>query len=191
MKKQLILALIALTILFSSCTRIDQGHVGLKIDLAGGNKGQGITEVSGWVNYIPGMSVVEEFPIFTQTADYEEFVVTTKDGSQFHVDPTLNYSVQRSQVPHVYMQYRKPLPELQASVLRNIVYDAYRITANSYTSDSLMGNRSQFEDKAEKYLAEALQKDGFTFERITSGLKPPASMQATIDAKNQAKRMVC
>lgn len=49
-----------------------------------------------------------------------------------------------------------------------------------------MGNRGKFEEHAEVFLTNALLKDGFKFERITSGLKPPASMQATIDAKNQA-----
>lgn len=172
--------------LSSSCTRIDQGHVGLKIDLAGGSKGQGIEEVAGWVFYMPGLTTVEEFPVFTQQADYEEFVVTTKDGSQFHVDPTLNYSVIQSQAVHVYQQYRKPLDILQNTIIRNVVYDAYRLTANNYSSDSLMGNRGKFEEHAEVFLTNALLKDGFKFERITSGLKPPASMQATIDAKNQA-----
>jgi len=106
MKKITFIAII--TLILSSCTRIDQGHVGLKIDLAGTDKAQGVTEVSGWVFYTPGFTVVEEFPVFTQTADYEEFIVTTKDAAQFHVDPTLNYSVLKEKVPHVYQQYRKP-----------------------------------------------------------------------------------
>lgn len=181
-----LLAILFIAILPFSCTRVDQGHVGLKIDLAGGNKNQGITEVSGWTFYIPGFTTVEEFPTFVQTADYEEFIVTTKDASQFHVDPTLNYSVIPEKAIHVYQTYRKPLEQLQTNIIRNVVYDAYRLTANSYSSDSLMANRAQFEEKAEAYLINALSKDGFKFDRITSGLKPPASMQATIDAKNQS-----
>jgi regulator of protease activity HflC (stomatin/prohibitin superfamily) len=170
----------------SSCTRIDQGHVGLKIDLAGGSKGDGIVEVSGWVFYMPGFTTVEEFPTFTQTADYEDFVVTAKGGTQFHVDPTLNYSVISAQAVHVYQNYRKPLKELEATIIKPIVYDAYRLTANRYSADSLMNNRSSFEEQAEAYLTNALLKDGFKFDRITSGLKPPASMQAVVDAKNQS-----
>jgi regulator of protease activity HflC (stomatin/prohibitin superfamily) len=43
-----------------------------------------------------------------------------------------------------------------------------------------------FEEQAEAYLTNALLKDGFKFDRITSGLKPPPSMQAVVDAKNQS-----
>lgn len=188
MKKILVFAtmMVALLSMNSCVTRIDQGHVGLKIDLAGSKKGQGVTEVSGWVWYMPGASIVEEFPTFTQTADYDDFVVTTKDAAQFHVDPTLNYSAISDSVPHIYKQYRKPLEVLQSSILRNIVFDAYRITANSYTSDSIMSNRGQFENEVEAKLTKTLLEDGFRFERITSNLKPPASLQSVIDAKNTA-----
>jgi len=184
--KKLTIILAVLVIFFNSCTRIDQGHVGLKIDLAGGNKGQGVTEVSGWVTYMPMFTTVEEFPVYTQTADYEDFVVTTRDAAQFHVDPTLNYSVVKDQVAHVYQQYRKPLPELEKNIIRNIVYDAYRITANSYTSDSIMSNRGKFENTVEALLTKTLQEDGFKFERITSNLAPPQSLQDVINAKNTA-----
>ena len=188
MKKSVfILTILSIILTQQSCmSRIDQGHVGLKIDLAGGNKGKGVTEVSGWVGYIPWLTTVEEFPVFTQTADYEDFVVTTKDAAQFHVDPTLNYSVVTEQVAHVYQQYRKPLPELEKTIIRNIVYDAYRITANSYTSDSIMANRGKFENTVEALLTKTLQEDGFKFERITSNLAPPQSLQDVINAKNTA-----
>lgn len=185
-KKISFIVILSILITFQACKRIDQGHVGLKIDLAGSNKAQGVTEVSGWVTYMPGMSVVEEFPIFTQTADYDDFVVTTKDAAPFHVDPTLNYSVVREQVAHVYQQYRKPLPELERTIIRNIVFDAYRITANNYTSDSIMANRGKFETNVENLLRTTLQEDGFKFERITSNLAPPKSLQEVINAKNTA-----
>lgn len=188
MKKLLFVALSAIIITTStSCSRIDAGHVGLKINMTGDEKGvSGVTEVTGWVFYLPWATKIEEFPIFTQTADYDEFIVTTKDAAQFSVDPTLNYSPVREQVPVIYQQYRKPLDQIQASIIRNIVYDAYRLTANKFTSDSIMSNRGRFEDEAEKYLTNALVVDGFKFERITSNLTPPQSLQEMINAKNKA-----
>jgi len=186
MKKLLSIAVLSLFIL-SSCTRIDAGHVGLKINMAGSERGvSGVTEVTGWVFYAPWATQIVEFPTFTQTADYDAFVITTKDAAQFTVDPTLNYSPVTESVPTVYQQYRKPLKDIQATIIRNIVYDAYRLTANSFTSDSIMSNRGRFEDAAEKYLLTALQKDGFKFERITSNLTPPPSLQEMINSKNKA-----
>lgn len=187
MKKLLILTLALSTILLTNCTRIDAGHVGLKINMAGSDKGvSNVTEVTGWVFYMPTATRIEEFPIFTQTADYDPFVVTTKDAAQFTVDPTLNYTPIADLVPTIYVQYRKPLGQIEATILRNIVYDAYRLTANRFSSDSIMSNRGKFEDEAEKYLTTALLNDGFKFERITSNLTPPQSLQDMINGKNKA-----
>jgi regulator of protease activity HflC (stomatin/prohibitin superfamily) len=186
--KKLLLAFIAIILLTTaSCTRIDAGHVGLKINMAGSDKGvSNVTEVTGWVFYLPWATNVEEFPVFTQTVDYDAFVITTKDAAQFIVDPTLNYTPNSSLVPQIYTQYRKPLKQIESTIMRNIVYDAYRLTANKFTSDSIMGNRGKFEEEAEKYLNEALSKDGFKYERITSNLTPPESLQEMINAKNKA-----
>jgi regulator of protease activity HflC (stomatin/prohibitin superfamily) len=171
----------------SSCTRIDAGHVGLKINMTSSSKGvQDVTETTGWVFYAPWLTVIEEFPTYTQTCDYDAFTITTKDAAQFSVDPTLNYSPIRTQIPTIYVQYRKPLKEIEVTIIRNIVYDAYRITANKYSSDSIMSNRGKFEAEAESYLTNALLKDGFKFERITSNLHPPKSLQDMIDAKNRS-----
>jgi len=49
-----------------------------------------------------------------------------------------------------------------------------------------MGNRGQFENSVEQTLAKTLQEDGFKFERITSNLAPPKSLQDVINAKNTA-----
>jgi len=180
-----LIAFIAIVISISSCTRIDAGHTGLKVNMTGSEKGvSNVTEVTGWVFYMPGASQIVEFPTYTQTADFEPFTVTAKGGSIFTVDPTLNYSPIQSEVPNIYVRYRRPLDQIQSSIIRNVVYDAYRLTANKFSPDSLVNNRNKFEEMAESYLTNALLKDGFKFERITSNLTPPASLQHMIDAKN-------
>lgn len=186
MKKLInLLAIIAILSITSSCTRIDAGHTGLKVNMTGSEKGvSNVTEVTGWVFYMPGASQIVEFPTFTQTADFDPFTVTAKGGSIFTVDPTLNYSPIQSSVPDIYVRYRRPLEQIQSSIIRNVVYDAYRLTANKFSPDSLVNNRNKFEEMAEAYLTNALLKDGFRFERITSNLTPPASLQHMIDAKN-------
>lgn len=188
MKKLLTLTLGLFLILgLSNCTRIDAGHVGLKINMAGSDKGvSNVTEVTGWVFYLPWATQIEEFPIYTQTVDYDPFTITTKDAAPFTVDPTLNYSPNPALVTQIYTQYRKPLSQIETSIIRNIVYDAYRLTANKFTSDSVMSNRGRFEEEAEKYLLNALGSDGFKYERITSNLTPPESLQEMINSKNKA-----
>ena len=187
LKSLFLFAILAITISISSCTRIDAGHVGLKVNMAGSDKGvSNVTEVTGWVFYMPWATSIEEFPTFTQTADYEPFTITAKGGTIFTIDPTLNYSAIPSMVPNIYVQYRRSLDIIQNTILRNIVLDAYRITGNKFSPDSLINNRERFENEAEAYLTNALLKDGFKFERITSNLHPPKSLQDMIDAKNTA-----
>jgi hypothetical protein len=49
-----IIAFLSLIILFKSCERIDAGHVGVKVNLYGDNKGvSDVTEVTGMVFFNP------------------------------------------------------------------------------------------------------------------------------------------
>ena len=57
---------------------------------------------------------------------------------------------------------------------------------NSYTSDSLMSNRAQFEADVRSRLERSLQEEGFIVDEFTSAITPPASLASMIDAKNQA-----
>lgn len=116
--------------------------------------------------------------------DYDPFVITTKDAAEFQVDPKLNYHVNANLVPQIYRQYRKPLNEIEQQFMRNTIYDAYRIVANSFTSDSVMSNREKFEDKIQSILTKNLAKDGFIYDQLTSAITPPASLRQMIDEKN-------
>jgi regulator of protease activity HflC (stomatin/prohibitin superfamily) len=168
-------------------TRIDAGHVGLKINMSGSDRGvSDITEVTGFVWYTPWLTKIEEFPTFTQTVDYQPFTVNTNDGASFTVDPTLTYHPNPAEVPQIYRQYRRPLPLLEQTIIRNMVFDAYRLTTNEFKSDSLVGQRARFEAKVEAELRKSLKEDGFIYERLTSAVTPPPSLQAAIDAKNTA-----
>ncbi|MXV52249.1 hypothetical protein GS399_14825 [Pedobacter sp. HMF7647] len=164
---------------------IDAGNVGIKINLYGSDRGvDNITIVTGRVWYNTWTTKIIEFPTFTQSVDYEPFVVTTRDAAEFQVDPKLNYHINSAMVPQIYRQYRKSLSEIEQQFMRNTIYDAYRIVANSFTSDSVMSNREKFEDKIQVLLTKNLGKDGFVYDQLTSAISPPASLRRMIDEKN-------
>ena len=171
---------------FIAVERIDAGCVGIRVNLVGTNKGiDDITEVTGWVFYMPLFTAIHEFPIYTQVKDYQPFTVSTKDGSGFTIDPTLSYHVDMEKVTLMFRQYRKSLPELEEGFIRNVLVDSYRIIANHYPSDSLMSNRQQFEDEVQEKLAQTLGQAGFVYQQLTSNLEPPQSLKDAIDAKNK------
>lgn len=164
---------------------IDAGNVGIKINLYGSGRGvDNITIVTGRVWYNTWTTKIIEFPTFTQSVDYDPFVVTTKDAAEFKVDPKLNYHVNPAMVPQIYRQYRKSLTEIEQQFMRNTIYDAYRIVANSFSSDSVMSNREKFEDRIQIILTKNLSKDGFVYDQLTSAITPPESLRQMIDEKN-------
>ena len=174
--------------------RIDAGHVGIKVNLIGTGKGvDNATEVTGWVFYNRFTTKIVEFPTFVQHKEYkkegdtdESFVINSKDGSEFHVSPLLNYSVQREKVPYIFTKYRVELDAIEAGFLKTAVYDAFRVVANSYTADELISNRELFEIKVRKNLEGHLLPEGFILAQFTSNLVYPETFKKAIEAKNNA-----
>lgn len=186
--KQLFLVALLFTIALTSCNnRIDAGHEGIKVKLYGTDKGiQDVNLVTGRVWYNPFTEQVFEFPVFIQTYDYPAFTVNAKDGSIFNVDPTLSFRVKAGNTPVIFAKYRKSLNEITETTLFNHIRDAFRIEFNKYTTDSIISNRASFEDRVQESISATLEKEGFEFEQMTSGIAYPPSITQAIDLKNKA-----
>lgn len=186
--KKVFIALIAVVALMTSCTVVDNSEVGIKF------KKFGLTDqgelkaysCTGWVMYNPFTTSVYTYPVFVQRVDYQPFTVNTKDAAQFKMDPIMSYYLNRDMAVKVFSTYRKPLKDIESGYMRTCIYDAYRIIANQYTADELMANRAEFESSVRQMLDSTLNREGFIVKEFTSQITPPSSLQATIDAKNQA-----
>jgi hypothetical protein len=112
-----VIGFILLVVLFNSCERVDAGHVGVKVNMYGDNKGvDDVVAVTGMVFYNPITTKIYEFPTFIQHKEYKgenSFIVNSKDGSEFSVSPIMNYSVQREKVPAIFSKYRRPLEDIE------------------------------------------------------------------------------
>jgi regulator of protease activity HflC (stomatin/prohibitin superfamily) len=183
-------AFITLVIMFMSCERIDAGHVGVKVNLYGDNKGvSDVVEVTGMVFYNPITHNIYEFPTFIQHKEYtgeNSFVVNSKDGSEFHVSPIINYSVQREKVPQIFAKYRRSLDQIEEGFLKTSVFDAFRLATNKYTADELIGNRQAYEIEVRRILETQLLNEGFIVNQFTSNLVYPETFKQAIEAKNNA-----
>ncbi len=179
-----------LTFLFFSCERIDAGHVGVKVNQYGDNKGvDDVVAVTGMVFFNPFTTAIYEFPTFIQHKEYKgenSFVVNSKDGSEFSVSPIMNYSVQREKVPTIFSKYRRPLEDIEEGFLKTAVYDAFRLATNKYTADELISNRAVFEIEVRRLLDGQLLKEGFVINQFTSNLIYPETFKKSIEAKNNA-----
>ena len=179
-----------LVFLFFSCERIDAGHVGVKVNQYGDNKGvDDVVAVTGMVFYNPFTTAIYEFPTFIQHKEYKgenSFIVNSKDGSEFSVSPIMNYSVQRDKVPAIFSKYRRPLEDIEEGFLKTAVYDAFRLATNKYTADELISNRAVFEVEVRRLLDGQLLKEGFVINQFTSNLIYPETFKKSIEAKNNA-----
>lgn len=170
------------------CTVVDNAEVGIKFKRFSLTD-QGTlkaTPVTGFVFYNPISTAVFTYPVFIQRVDYEIFSVTTKDAAVFAMDPVLAYQLERSRATDIFAKYRKPLRDIESGYMRTCVWDAYRITANNYTSDELMASRAKFEAEVRAMLDTSLGNEGFIVTEFTSQITPPASLSEAIEAKNKA-----
>ena len=184
-----ILAVALVSIAFTSCTVVDSGEVGIKFhkwssdDTSyGGVEGT----CKGIVTYNPITTSVFTYPTFTQRKQYENIEVNAKDASTFRMDPTIAYHIDPAKACDIFVKYRVDVEALENGYIRTCIYEAYRTCANQYTSDSLMGNRANFERDVRARLEKSLVKEGFIVEEFTSKITPPGSLTKMIDAKNAA-----
>lgn len=184
-----VVVLVVFIIFFSCCSVVDAGEVGIKFHKwstseqdYGGVEGT----CKGWVFYNPITTDVFTYPTFTQRKQYETIKVNAKDASLFEMDPTIAYRIDPGKACDIYTKYRVGVKELEDGYIRTCIYEAYRTCANQYTSDSLMGNRANFERDVRSRLEKSLMSEGFVVEEFTSKITPPQSLTAMIDAKNAA-----
>lgn len=183
------LSIVGFIVLIMSCTKmVDNSEIGIKFKkFSLTDQGQLIaTEVTGLIFYNPITTRVFTYPVFIQRVDYQPFTVTTKDAAEFTMDPMLAYQLEREKASYVFNKYRRDLKEIENGYMRTCIYDAYRISANNYTSDELMANRAKFEQEVRQMLVHSLGSEGFNVQEFTSRITPPKSLSAAIEAKNQA-----
>lgn len=170
------------------CTKVDTAEVGIKFNkLSLTSQGRlDAAPCAGFVFYNPITTDVFTYPTYVQRVDYDTLIVTTKDAATFQMDPLLAYQIDVSKAIDIFAKYRRSLEEIQVGYMRTCIYDAYRITANKYTSDSLMASRAKFEDEVRLMLNKSLGAEGFIVTEFTSQITPPKSLTEMIDAKNRA-----
>lgn len=205
-EKVILVGLAFVLVLFLSiagCNRIDAGHVGIKVNLYGTDKGvSDITEVTGMVWYNKWYTAVYEVPTFVQNAVYthddvkgsddnEEFRVTTKDGMIARFDLSMNYLTPDSNVVSIFRKYRKPVGDLEKTVIRTFLRDAFNNVANNYTAEGLYENRAKFETEAQRRAVEALGSEGFVVEQIVilNEIRLPEDVTLRINDKVKAAQI--
>ena len=187
-----LMALFMMISMTSCYEKVDAGCEGIKVNLYGSDKGvDDVSLVTGMVWYNPWTTTIYEYPTYVQTVDYEPFTINAKDGSEFTVDPTISLKIIDGKSPEVFKKYRKDLNQVIGGTLYNYVKDAFRVQLNKFTTDDIVSKRDSIESAIERHLSNALIKENFQLEQLTSGLKYPNTIVNAVNEKNKAKYMVC
>lgn len=173
-----------------SCSVIDSGEIGIKFhkwSTSEENYGGVEGTCHGWVFYNGYTTDIFSYPTIVQYKNYQPFKVTAKDGTIFSMDSVrLAYNVIPSKACDIFVKYRKPLNEIEEGYIKTCISEAYRISGNSFTADSLMSHRAEFEASVRARLDKSLEKEGFHVSEFTQQIDPPSSLVEMINAKNRA-----
>jgi len=188
----------------TGCTLVEPGHVGIKINQAGSNKGVETAPVlTGWVWYNPVTQDVFEYPTFVQTAVWtknteegspvnEEITFTTKDSMAVSADISLGFSLNGDQVPAFYIKFRSDdLSNFTHGFLRNLARDHFNEAAGKFAVEQIMGDNEPFITEVRGRLQEDLDPIGVRLEQFgfIGAPRPPEQVITSINAKVGAAQL--
>src|SRR5271169_573195 len=183
-------------------TRIEAGHVGVEINLAGSQRGASEIPIrTGWVVYSPLRTQIIEFPTYVQTVKWtkdvneghpinEEMGFNSKEGMEIFVDVSLSYAIDPSKVPDFYVKYRVSDLELFThGILRDIVRNSLNEVASTFTVEDIYGERkADFLGKVQAMIEQKVAPVGVSVQQFgfIGAPRVPEVIAAAITAKAQA-----
>jgi len=183
----------------STVKRIDAGHVGVRVRLAGSERGvQDQAVVTGYVFYNPLTEQIIEFPtsvqnvVWTQSphegrAVDESITFSSSEGVNVNADVGLSFHIEPTLAPKLYGRFRQnDLVVLADGYVRNTVREAFNDVASKLPVQDIYGaGKSKMLGEVSAKCRDVLGKDGFVFDQLTinGALRLP---QNVADAINRA-----
>jgi regulator of protease activity HflC (stomatin/prohibitin superfamily) len=188
--------------LFLGCNatlRVDAGHVGIRVKLAGSERGvQDMPVVTGWVFFNPLTEQIVLFPtsvqnvVWTQSTHEgkpfdESITFSSNEGVNISADVGLSFHIEPSLAPRLYNRFRLNDPiALADGYIRNTVREAFNDVASHLpVQDIYGGGKSKMLQDATERCRDVLGKDGIVIDQLTinGALRLP---QNVVDAINRA-----
>jgi len=189
-------------VLFVGCettTRVDAGHVGIRVKLAGSDRGvQDMPTVTGWVVYNPVSEQIVIFPTSVQNVVWtanphegrpvdESITFSSSEGVNVNADVGLSFHIEPSLAPKLYGRFRQnDMLALADGYVRNTVREAFNdVTSKMAVQDIYGAGKSKMLADVTAKIRDVLGKDGFVIDQLTinGALRLP---QNVADAINRA-----
>ena len=186
----------------ATLTRIDAGHVGIKVNLAGSARGvQDIPIVTGWVFYNPLTEQIVSFPISVQNVVWtaspnegrvvdESITFSSQEGVNVNSDIGLSFHIDSAKAPHLYLRFREPdVMVLADGYMRNAVREAFNDIASRMVVQEIYGaGKGKLVADVSNRLREVLGSDGFIIDQLTinGALRLPENVAQAINRAMEA-----
>ena len=191
---------IAVVVLTSATVmRIDAGHVGIRVKLAGSARGvDDIPVVVGWVFYNPLIEQIVSFPTSVQNVIWtasphegrsvdESVTFSSSEGVNVNADIGLSFHIEARLAPQLYLRFRQPdLSMLSDGYVRNAVREAFNDVGSRMVVQDIYGaGKGRLVADVTNKLRDVIAKDGFVIDQLTinGALRLP---QNVADAINRA-----
>lgn len=196
-------SLLALSL--AACSAVPSGHVGVKVNLYGSDKGVDNVELGPgryWIGFYEELHI---FPTFTQNYCWtkgvdlncnsesdEAIVFQTAEGLSVSADVGISYAIEPDKVSQIFQRYRKGVKEITDIYLRNIVRDAI-VTASSWRSVEDVYGKGKVEImlEVEKQVKSVVGPIGIKVENIywIGDIRLPEKVIESLNAKIAATQM--
>ncbi len=197
-----ILLFLVLSFFLLRVTRIEAGHVGVEISLAGKQRGAlDIPVRTGWVVYSPLSTQIIEFPTFVQTVKWtkdtneghpvnEEMGFNSKEGMEIYVDVSLSYAIDGAKAPDFYVKYRlADMDSFTHGILRDVVRNSLNEVASTYVVEDIYGEKkAEFLSKVQSKIEQKMSPVGVSIQQFgfIGAPRVPTVIATAITAKAQA-----
>lgn len=188
-----VVLLLLLFSLFCKCfTIIEPGHVGVKINLMGDEKGISNIILSTGMHWIGPWKKIYTFPTFIQNNIWEgknEFNFQTSEGLSVSSAVGMSYRLNTEKIPYLFSQYRRGIDEITELFLKNYIRDALNKTASKFKIEDLYSSEKQdFFEHVENHLKAAVQEKGIIIEKIylIGKMHLPESVVTALNLKIEA-----
>lgn len=182
-----------------TAVRVDAGHVGIRVRLAGSDRGiQDMPVVTGWVFFNPLTEQIVLFPtsvqnvVWAQSANEgkpfdEAITFSSSEGVNANADVGLSFHIEPNLAPKLYGRFRlNDLSVLADGYMRNTVREAFNdVTSKLAVQDIYGAGKSGMLGEVTQKCRDVFGKDGIVIDQLTinGALRLP---QNVVDAINRA-----
>lgn len=176
----LVVVILGGVLLLGSCSTIEPGYVGIKVNQWGTQRGvEDFPILTGRVFVNPITEKVYEYPTFLQNVIWDKedterdrgdhsLTFNSVEGAVVNADIALSYGFEPKKVPNLFVEFRQDAAHITEVYVRSQVRDAFSRYASQMKVVDIFGEGKQkLLDQTKKYLDEHLSPKGFKFDSVS------------------------